>query len=196
MLQWGISAEFEPRAVYDPPDQTTPSAKAVVSQALLDDLSGTWNLQADASLSQFMDFSDYYVLPESPLDPWWRMSEECLADAFCLERPSFQSNAYNNPDLSDRLWGTRDPSEAKTRSDARRRELSKRKSILEGAAALPAGPQEGVPPGKPKYCMCWWMELDDSPMARWVSEQARDFERPVHPRDDLIAMIDRRIPKH
>lgn len=32
----------------------------------------------DATGSHFMDFSDFYVLPSSPLPPAWSMSEEAL----------------------------------------------------------------------------------------------------------------------
>ena len=34
-----------------------------------------------------MDFSDFYVLPDSPLEAW-RLSEEALRRAFTLERRS------------------------------------------------------------------------------------------------------------
>eukprot|EP00913_Durusdinium_trenchii_P033438 g31306.t1 len=35
--------------------------------------------------------------------------------------------------------------------------------------------EEGlIQPMKPKYCMCWFMELDDSPMSRWCLETARE----------------------
>ena len=44
------------------------------------DVSGQWNLQADAALTHFMDFSDYYVLPESCLPSWWKMSERALGE--------------------------------------------------------------------------------------------------------------------
>ena len=52
----------------------------------LSDVSGQWNLQADAPLTHFMDFSDYYVLPESCLPSWWKMSEHALGA--CARRAS------------------------------------------------------------------------------------------------------------
>ena len=42
-------------------------------------------LQVDAACTHFMDFSDFYVLPSSPLTAW-SMSEEALKRAFTLER--------------------------------------------------------------------------------------------------------------
>ena len=51
------------------------------------DLSGEWNLQADANLSAFMDFSDFYVLPESPLPAMWKMTEQTFIDSYVLSNP-------------------------------------------------------------------------------------------------------------
>lgn len=50
------------------------------------DLEGTWNLQADAAVHCFMDFSDFFVLPGSPLRHW-RMSAAACRHALALERP-------------------------------------------------------------------------------------------------------------
>ena len=66
----GVSSEFEPRQVFHKASGVDP-----LSEEALDDLSGTWNLQADAALSHLMDFSDYYVLPDSQLPDFWKMSE-------------------------------------------------------------------------------------------------------------------------
>ena len=66
----GISSEFVPQQVIQNLEGLDP-----LSEESLDDISGNWNLQADSSLSNFMDFSDFYVLPNSKLPEFWRMSE-------------------------------------------------------------------------------------------------------------------------
>ena len=72
LIKYGISAEITPQAPF--------------SQSLaeaLENRTGNWNLQADANLSHFMDFSDFYGLPDSPLSDW-RISETCFRDCWTL----------------------------------------------------------------------------------------------------------------
>jgi hypothetical protein len=87
LTKYGMSAEMEPTQVYHLAEGRDPT-----SEEMLNDVSGIWNLQADATLSHLMDFSDYYVLPDSPLKAFWKMSEETLRDAFVLERPQFHAH--------------------------------------------------------------------------------------------------------
>ena len=64
------------------------------------------------------------------------------------------------PGLAKRLTGTENEQRAKAAMAVRRQQLSEMESVREGASFEPDS--DGVlPPGKPKYCMCWWMELDD-----------------------------------
>ncbi|CAE7457422.1 Klhl18 [Symbiodinium natans] len=163
---WGISAEFEPRAVFHGHD-------ASEDEVLLADQSGTWNLQADAACTHFMDFSDFYVLPRSPLPDAWCMSEEALRRAFSLERTATSERALHCSALAERLWGQRDPESAAAACLELRKSLSKQKELRDAAVAVD---EHGVIlPMKPKYCMCWFMELDDSPMSRWCLDTAREY---------------------
>ena len=84
LTKYGVSSEFAPRQVFH-----TSSGIDPLSKESLDDISGSWNLQADAALNHLMDFSDYYVLPESPLPAFWRMSEQSFCDAFTCERTKY-----------------------------------------------------------------------------------------------------------
>lgn len=157
--RWGISAEFEPRALFH-----------ADAEEALEDQSGTWNLQVDAPCTHFMDFSDFYVLPSSPLKSAWCMSEEALRRAFTLERTPMVERALANPPLAERLWGHRDPEKARENYEQLRCELSGEKELRDAASLVEDGL---IKPMKPKYCMCWFMELDDSEMSRWCLETAR-----------------------
>eukprot|EP00439_Symbiodinium_sp_Y106_P010715 s9657_g1.t1 len=95
---WGVSAEFEPRAVFHGTDSSE-------DEALLRDQSGTWNLQADAACTHFMDFSDFYVLPQ----------------------------ALQCPALAERLWGHRDRESAAAACLELRRNLSKEQELCFGS---------------------------------------------------------------
>ncbi|CAK9020083.1 unnamed protein product [Durusdinium trenchii] len=157
---WGVSAEFEPRALWHEDVET-----------MLEDQTGIWNLQVDATCTHFMDFSDYYVLPESPLPAAWCMSEDALRRAFTLERTPTVERALAMPTLSARLWGHEDKEKAREAYDTLRKQLSQEKELRDAASVV----EEGlIQPMKPKYCMCWFMELDDSPMSRWCLETARE----------------------
>jgi len=134
------------------------------------DLSGEWNLQADANLSAFMDFSDFYVLPESPLPAMWKMTEQTFIDSYVLSNPLLSTAALEQPDLAERLFGTADKEAAQQKLAARLTELSADPKMVEASMGLT---DEGlIKQSKPKYCMCWWMELDDSDMTKWAMARA------------------------
>jgi len=162
LVKWGISAERNgPRAVWHPSYQ----------EAAADFQKGEWNLQADANLSNFMDFSDYYVLPDSRLPKMWRMSEEAFKSAYVLSSTLLSDQVLqSNPALSLRVFGTTDKEAAKENCAAQLVELSKNEKIVEGSRSVD---NNGViVQGNPKYCMCWWMELDDSEMTSWAMQRS------------------------
>lgn len=69
MLKYGISSEQMPRIGFHANGQdllSDPCASTLSVDAMgqvLEDLQGFWNIQADSALFNFMDFSDYYILP-------------------------------------------------------------------------------------------------------------------------------------
>jgi hypothetical protein len=159
LVKWGISAERNgPRA---------PWWDSVGDAA--NDLTGEWNLQADANLSGFMDFSDFYVLPESPLPAMWRMTEQTFCDSYVLSNPLLGEAVLEQPALAQRVYGTTNKEEAKKQGAARLAELTQNPKIVEGSRGLENGV---LKQGNPKYCMCWWMELDDSEMTSWAMARA------------------------
>ena len=53
--------------------------------------------QVDAPCTHFMDFSDFYVLPSSPLPPAWSMSENALRRSSADGQPwSSMVNVFND----------------------------------------------------------------------------------------------------
>ena len=119
LTKYGISSEFEPIQLYHKAQGNDP-----LSEKALSDLTGTWNIQADASLSHLMDFSDYYVLPDSPLADFWKMSEEALINAFTCERPQIKESLFKCPQLLERIFGTDDQEMAKQNLKEKIEELS------------------------------------------------------------------------
>mmetsp|Transcript_83025 Transcript_83025/g.138757 ORF Transcript_83025/g.138757 Transcript_83025/m.138757 type:complete len:440 (+) Transcript_83025:3-1322(+) len=183
--KYGVSAEFEPRAAYSSSADAR-EATEVEQEMLADDISGNWNLQSNAPLTHFMDFSDYYVLPTSALAPW-RMSHAAFATAFALERPQVLANALADPDLCHKLFGTRDSSEACAAAKKRRCECAQEKRFLDAAVTTKDGE---IQPGKPQFCQCWFMEVDDSEVTQWVQAQCHAPD----PGPELLAKIDAWLP--
>ncbi|CAE8609462.1 unnamed protein product, partial [Polarella glacialis] len=54
-----------------------------------------------------------------------------------------------------------------------RRQLSQQKELRDAAASVEQDTGL-IRPMKPKYCMCWFMELDDSEVSRWCMETAKE----------------------
>ena len=161
LSKYGISCEVSPTSPFYVNEE-------VGKEAELDDISGMWNLQADAALTHLMDFSDYYVFPWSPLASW-RMSERAFRDAVTLEKATYLEKVFQCPSLRRRLYGEEEEKVAREMQKAHVRELSQSKKILDACSQkvdTERGPQ--VLQGPPKYCMCWFMELDDSVMSRWA----------------------------
>lgn len=159
----GISAEFSPQCLLlSEQDGVDP-----VCERALDNLNGTWNIQADAALTHLMDFSDYFVLPHATHLRPWAMSTEAVRRSFSLERHAIQSQLLDSPLLLRRLFGTEDPAEAADRMKAIRVELAKDPKIVEGCNGL--DDEQAIKPNPPRYCMCWFMELDDSEFSKWAA---------------------------
>lgn len=47
-------------------------------------LEGDWNIQADAPFTHMIDFSHWFVLPDSPLHKIWKMSPKAVNNALKL----------------------------------------------------------------------------------------------------------------
>ena len=98
-----------------------------------------------------------------------------------------------SPNLCKRIFGTEDKNEAQIEYKRRLAELSKVEKIVEGAGKLIDDPETGekiIQPAPPKYCQCWFMELDDSPFSKW----ALDLGNNITGRD-LLTKIDENLPE-
>lgn len=154
LQKYGVSAEFVPSALFQ---------SGSVS------LQGEWNLQVDAPCTHLMDFSDFYVLPNSPLPSAWGMSEGALADALALERPYVSKHLLEMRGWW-RLFGTDTLDDTIAHLEKRRIQLSKIPRHRNAASMVTA---DGVIlPCKPKFCMCWFMELCDSEVVLWAAAEA------------------------
>jgi len=189
LIKYGVSAEFFPRALlHFTKDSDGVSLPINASGGLIDDLEGVWNLQCDATGSTFMDFTDFYVLPNSPLPKVFRMTESALRDCIYLERKPFVELVLASPKLRERIF------EEKTEEGARKKylsglaKLSKDPKMIEAAHKVD---EKGIiKPNKPKYCMCWFMELDDSDMTNWGMSIAKTHNTRV----DILGYIDSVLP--
>ncbi|CAK0860322.1 unnamed protein product [Prorocentrum cordatum] len=154
LQKYGVSAEFVPSALFQ-----SDSAH----------FEGEWNLQVDAPCTHLMDFSDFYVLPNSPLPSAWRMSEGALVDALALERP-FVSKHLLEMRGWWHLFGTSTLADTNAQLEKRRIQLSSSPRHRNAASMVT---DDGIIlPCKPKFCMCWFMELCDSEVVLWATAEA------------------------
>ena len=146
-----------------------------VDERTLDNLDGAWNIQCDATVSRLMDFSDYFVLPHSPLPAVWRMNWAAVRNATALGPDADFEAAARCAPLCRRLFGTDVVDEARERRAQLLAELGAQAKYRSAASLsyqvhdVATGRVCGVRGGgKPAYCMCWHMELDDSVVSSWA----------------------------
>eukprot|EP00939_MAST-03C_sp_MAST-3C-sp1_P001827 g1827.t1 len=82
--RYGVSAEMFPSRFVD-------EAICRNKRDHLDDASSCWNLQADAPLTHFLDFSDYFVFPDSCLRHEWHLTTEAVLTGVVF---SFNTSDY------------------------------------------------------------------------------------------------------
>jgi len=85
-------------------------AKSRDSQDHLDDVTSQWNLQADASLSHFLDFSDTFVFPGSCLHGDWHLLADTVLAGYVL---GHNSTSYTLDAILGLAIGTTTPIDAK-----------------------------------------------------------------------------------
>ena len=146
------------------------SVPSISMPAALDAAQGNWNLQADATGRNFVDFSDFYALPNAPLHSAWRMREETFGNCFALISETFLKQALDNPDTRSRLYPDLTISLALEAARLKRQQLSTLDGIQLAASSIDTNGV--VSAGKPKNFMCWFLELNDSEMANWVASKA------------------------
>eukprot|EP00928_Gymnodinium_smaydae_P040498 TRINITY_DN27459_c0_g3_i2.p1 TRINITY_DN27459_c0_g3~~TRINITY_DN27459_c0_g3_i2.p1 ORF type:complete len:147 (-),score=30.61 TRINITY_DN27459_c0_g3_i2:275-715(-) len=93
-----------------------------------------------------------------------------VADAFALERPGASALLVDAPKLSKALLQSSSPEETHARLEERRAQLSKSERHRKAAASFQ--PDGSIARCKPKYCMCWFMELCDSDVTTWALSEA------------------------
>ena len=80
MMRYGLSAAIAPGALIDRAEGRVPD-----SAATLDSCETQWNLQADATVSHFLDFSNFFVFPGyGRLHPAWEMTQATITAACVL----------------------------------------------------------------------------------------------------------------
>lgn len=193
----GLSAEFVPSAPFREAASGGASSRGVEQAPSSSELfDGEWNLQLDAPCTHLMDFSDYYVLPDSPLPAAWRMSWQAFGDAFALERQLAVDRLTESPALCQQLFGVASVADVLQALSERRSVLSRQERYRCAAAAVDDA--NVIVPGKPRYCMCWFMELNDSEVACWAfSASARvtaQLSAGEEVDEDVFATIDAWLP--
>ena len=133
LIRHGVSAETYPTAPF-----YIASGQDPLSEEALTNLTGDWNLQADATLSHLMDFSDYFVHPWSQTvdETFWRQSQKAFNNAVCLERPQVLERVLACPALCEKVFGTNDPIEAKQRHAEMLYELSQDPKYVKSASQV------------------------------------------------------------
>jgi len=180
LYQHGLTGEFWPSLVRHVGDCIDSVPDSAVESALSSpECRGNWNLQADATASRFVDFSDFYALPRAPLHPAWRMSESSFVDSFTLVSETYLRHALSDAATRRRLFpASADVETALEAARERRRELSRSPEHGHVASAASSVGEDGVIlPGKPDNFMTWFLELNDSEMARWVASKASLSDR-------------------
>ena len=170
--KYGISAEMAPQTLF-----AKDLGFDVDSVEFLDlSLQGVWNIQIDAAFTHLMDFSDYYVLPTSSLNDWWKMTNDTLFSALVLEGDRFHCVINNKkvtleccPKLLEQVCGKMFEEKGYDVITERVKYLEKDPKILISQGINGDKLKLGI---KPKYCMCWYFELDDSEMSRWSLNSA------------------------
>lgn len=79
LIKWGVTCEQEPLSIinenkFDPTN-----------------LDGSWNIQSDATMSRFLDFSQFYVLPHSKLPSSWKISQQSLLNGMIANKFAFKA---------------------------------------------------------------------------------------------------------
>jgi len=102
------------------------------TQVLGLEYSGGWNIQSDASYMKLIDFSQFFVLPHSKLNPFWRFSEKGMKKGFKLGAIIDRAIALPDPDFMQFCLETSDPEKAKEMMIPEREALKKEMFELMG----------------------------------------------------------------
>lgn len=151
LIKYGVSSEQLPQVLVD---------KDV--ENLKGNLEGDWNIQADAPFTHMIDFSHWFVLPDSPLHKIWKMSPKAVNNA--LKLGGDHMKIFEIPELTQLAFGTKDVDEA-------------RKAYASESPELATQYQEFGKLGtrKPDYSWSWFLEVDDSEVMKWANEQGKTF---------------------
>ncbi len=126
----------------------------------LQDESTDWNIQADATLSRMVDFSQFYAVPSSSLPMVWKISEKALGRG--IRAGWAWKLLLGRGDLCKLYFGTEDPKEVKAMVEKAQGELKKEFGDLVGAK-------------KSKFSWSWFLEVDDSAVSKWSFDMGCNF---------------------
>ncbi len=133
-------------------------------------LEGDWNIQGDSQLLNMVDFSHFIVLPGSRLHHAWKISDKAVREALLLggahlcvcSHDSLRRLAF--PELSEKLESEQERA-AQAALENEQQRLNERWSEV------------GIPNRrKPTYSWTWFLETDDSEVARYSNEKALQSE--------------------
>ena len=119
---------------------------------------GDWNIQADATLTRFIDFSQFYPLPNTPLKKF-KMSLDAFADGIKCCREAFNI-VLGDKRLRSLVLGVAEKSEEDLVE-----ELHKEKNRLKAKYG-----DKACKFNKSDYSWSWFLETDDSDVSKFALE--------------------------
>eukprot|EP01126_Amoeba_proteus_P002254 TRINITY_DN10707_c0_g2_i1.p1 TRINITY_DN10707_c0_g2~~TRINITY_DN10707_c0_g2_i1.p1 ORF type:complete len:460 (+),score=109.55 TRINITY_DN10707_c0_g2_i1:128-1381(+) len=150
-------------------------------EELLENLEGNWNVQCDASFGHLVDFSHWYVLPDSLLPGGWKISEEGMARGFKLGGRFL--GLFQNKSLMKRIYSMEDVDQVKQIWEKEKHELQEQFSKWGTVGQI-----------KPTYSWSWFLEVDDSEVMKWAIQQGMTFNGSAED-DELMNFIESNLPK-
>lgn len=173
--QYGLTSEQSPQAL------TVEDKYRTVFSHLSYLLEGGWNIQCDAPMTHLVDFSHFYTLPFSCLNPVWKMSHQAVQEAFKLGSPHL--GVFEARPLCEYVWGTSDFEKAKQLFESEKETLQKKWDAM-GKCGL----------RKPDNSWSWFLETDDSPVIQWCMREGMDYYPSEKTRNRLFNEIQSWLP--
>jgi len=138
-----------------------------------------WNIQSDATMCRMVDFSQYYALPNSPLNPVWKVSKKAILKGIKAGRAL--RHFIKNPEICKEWFGTSDEAEINKIMSKSKEELAKEFGKFVGDT-------------KPKFSWSWFLETDDSEISKWSFEMGYKYNGKAESLE-LISKINEWLPK-
>ena len=171
MIDFGITSEQEPKG----------EILNMSTSDRINDMDTEWNIQADSSGYRIVDFSQYYALPKSCLNSFWKMSETAMIKGIKLGWS--WKYVLSKKEIAKAWFGTDDEKLIKESVD-KERESCKKIITLVGCLGMK----------KPQYCWSWFLEVDDSEVGKWAFDKGTYWNEDCS-KNNLHKQIMNLIPK-